>query len=1041
MKRKGLLISSRMFVLLCTLWLGMLSAQAITTTVATTTSICFNDGTLTLSSTGGTAPYTYTITSGPVVPGIAYPYSLPAGQSTFSNLAAGTYTGTVRDALGATGTFTATVGGTYTFPTMLIDTPMSPWLQPPVLQCHASGGLPLYEYAISTTGPNAGFVPYQSSPVFAHICPATYWVRVRDACGNIFTDSRHFDYQIGIDFGCLNFSRGMVNVSGIGNTPLTYTLYNANTGQSYVNHTGTFPNVGAYDTMRLTVTDSCGVTSLFTEARRVQRLLETCPFDGNVYGHIEFIDTMTLTCTNCVPVQTVVKIGSSAAPFWDTIFRGVPQGLHPDVVVTVRNHLTCGTDTIPPLFIAPAVSFMQLTNPRCNAIRADVYSGAVGMRPQVDSFVIVPGRIHPTTWSDSSADFTDLPNGGYTVIAYLHPGQCPDSLTNFMSMPAFGIGCYQHMKDSVCDDRWQLGVDPIYPEKYSIINAAGDTTPATYIPGYSEKFFYDLVPATNYTVISDSGCALPLTTQPFRPPVSEISYVSPCTGPPVLTYSYTSYNFCVTQIKFKLWHNGALAADTTWGHSMIPDQISLTLPDSGLYSYKFYVTPYVFTPDLRYDSICPLDTGSIYIVSDHRPRLMPAYINICDTTATDSLYFHVAGGLPPYIVEIPGVDTLYLSGHTGVFPSHHPGTYAMIVYDDCGVSRSLSLSVIDTCHGCPMAAIRASDTLVCLGDSVVLYDISAGGVVNEWQIDGLSYSTGMQTTYTPPAGTHDIILISGAVSGCLDTAAVSVRAVAPATFDLGSDTVYCDTFSRVVSTGISGTVWSTGDVAAQISVHQPGLYIATTTDICGVHRDSVSIQSRAISDLHLSADSGSICSNIPDSILLTATIDSLSGRPVTFAWSTGSTIHSTYSAGIWVHTAGTYQVSAHDGQCSASASATVAAILCDTSCLSCPDTSCAGCPDTACISRLALPDAFSPNGDGRNDLFYIPHTCTMYSYNLRIYDRWGGLVYESKDITKGWDGTYKGKPQPADSYTCLMCAQDKPSDPVRCREWTLILIR
>ncbi len=1040
MKRNGFLISSRLFLLLCIIWLRTLSSHAITTTVATTTSICFNDGTLTLSSTGGTAPYTYTITSGPVVPGITYPYSLPAGQNTFSNLAAGTYTGTVRDALGATGTFTATVGGTYTFPTMLIDTPMSPWLLPPVLQCTASGGVPPYEYAISTTGPNAGFGPYQSSPVFTHICPAIYWVRVRDACGNIFTDVTHFNYPIIGTTSCVNFSGGYLQVTTPdANLPVTYTCYNTRTGLSYSNQSGVFTNVGSSDSLRVTLTDSCGVSTVLRLDRPVQRFVTNCPYDGNVYGHVEYGDTATMTCTNCSPVQTVTLAGWSSSPYLDTIFQHVPAGQTPQIVVVHSSQTSCGRDTSTPLFIAPIVDFMQLTTPDCHSIQATVYSGSPGGIPVVDSFVL-KGGTGTVLQSNHTGLFSSLPNDYYTVVAHLHAGECPDSLVIQIALPAMGVGCYTPMKDSLCHDRWEVSVNPTPPERYSLVSAAGDTIPAVSSPGYFDKFFYDLTPSAAYTLISTGGCSVPITTPALNLPVSTISSFAPCNGPPIVQYAYPFVQ-CIQSLTLKIWLNDSLVVDTAAYSNLVLTPMSVNVPDSGLYHYEVYIKPLLTVPALSYDSICPLDSGSIYVISDHIPRLAPAYVHICDSTSTDSLYFHIVGGLPPYTVEIPGLDTLRVTDHTGVFPSHHPGTYAMIVYDDCGVSRSLSLSVIDTCHGCPVAAIRASDTLVCLGDTVDLYDISAGGVVNEWQIDGVPANPDIHIMYVPMVGLHHITLISGAVSGCVDTAEVLIRAIAPSTFDLGSDTVYCDTFSRVVSTGISGTVWSTGDVAAQITVHQPGLYIATTTDICGVHRDSLSIQSRAISDLHLSADSGSICSNIPDSIRLTATIDSLSGRPVTLVWSTGSTIHSAYSAGIWVHTAGTYQVSAQDGQCSASASVTVAAVLCDTSCPSCPDTTCTGCPDTTCISRLALPDAFSPNGDSRNDTFYIPHLCPIYGYTIRIYNRWGQLVYESKDINTGWDGTYKGKPQPADSYTCLMCSQGKLPDPVRCREWVVTLVR
>lgn len=64
---------------------------------------------------------------------------------------------------------------------------------------------------------------------------------------------------------------------------------------------------------------------------------------------------------------------------------------------------------------------------------------------------------------------------------------------------------------------------------------------------------------------------------------------------------------------------------------------------------------------------------------------------------------------------------------------------------------------------------------------------------------------------------------------------------------------------------------------------------------------------------------------------------------------------------------------------------------------------------------IYIPTAFSPNNDGYNDVFnFIP--VNVASFMLRIYNRWGELVFETTDLSKSWDGTYKGTPCPVDSY-------------------------
>ena len=58
--------------------------------------------------------------------------------------------------------------------------------------------------------------------------------------------------------------------------------------------------------------------------------------------------------------------------------------------------------------------------------------------------------------------------------------------------------------------------------------------------------------------------------------------------------------------------------------------------------------------------------------------------------------------------------------------------------------------------------------------------------------------------------------------------------------------------------------------------------------------------------------------------------------------------------------------------------------------------------------ELFLPTAFSPNGDGQNDVFYVRGNC-IKEITFSIYDRWGENVFETTDIAKGWDGKYKSQ--------------------------------
>jgi gliding motility-associated-like protein len=71
---------------------------------------------------------------------------------------------------------------------------------------------------------------------------------------------------------------------------------------------------------------------------------------------------------------------------------------------------------------------------------------------------------------------------------------------------------------------------------------------------------------------------------------------------------------------------------------------------------------------------------------------------------------------------------------------------------------------------------------------------------------------------------------------------------------------------------------------------------------------------------------------------------------------------------------------------------------------------------TAC-SALFIPTAFTPNGDGINDIWNV-QAIGFSRYTLIVYDRWGKEVFNNGgDMTKQWDGTTNGQPAPEGVYT------------------------
>jgi len=67
-----------------------------------------------------------------------------------------------------------------------------------------------------------------------------------------------------------------------------------------------------------------------------------------------------------------------------------------------------------------------------------------------------------------------------------------------------------------------------------------------------------------------------------------------------------------------------------------------------------------------------------------------------------------------------------------------------------------------------------------------------------------------------------------------------------------------------------------------------------------------------------------------------------------------------------------------------------------------------------------VPDAFTPNGDGINDLIFVKGWGIQELIYFKVFNRLGQLIYESSDLNSGWDGSYKGIIQPIETYTYLV---------------------
>ena len=208
------------------------------------------------------------------------------------------------------------------------------------------------------------------------------------------------------------------------------------------------------------------------------------------------------------------------------------------------------------------------------------------------------------------------------------------------------------------------------------------------------------------------------------------------------------------------------------------------------------------------------------------------------------------------------------------------------------------------------------------------------------------------------------------------------------TVSLDSVPMLCDSSSvtlDTIETDVLSYRWNNGATDTSISINRSGTYTVTVSNNCGTASSSVSVKImtspvKPFHNMAIDTCSGSM-------VMLDA---QNAGRQ--YLWSGGQTTEA-----ITVD-AGTYYVTISDsGQCPIKD--TVYVLYRD-------------CPHC----RVLAPSAFSPNGDGKNDLFKPAFECGVDFYTLKVYNRWGEMIFESNDPTQGWDGLFRALPQPVGVY-------------------------
>jgi gliding motility-associated-like protein len=328
----------------------------------------------------------------------------------------------------------------------------------------------------------------------------------------------------------------------------------------------------------------------------------------------------------------------------------------------------------------------------------------------------------------------------------------------------------------------------------------------------------------------------------------------------------------------------------------------------------------------------------------------------------------------------------------------------------------------DTAHilviPAPVGAFTNSTVCAFLPTGFMDASTTVGTLTNwSWNFGdaGTSTSQNPQHTYAT-GGTYTVMLIVTSNNGCVDTVRqpVSVNYQPnPGFTDLGfclnDGTNFHDT-SSVIGATIVGWSWNFGDSnsSTNTSTIQNPNHIFTSSGIHNVTLIAISSQgcrdtiTRPTSVLpspfaHFISDNTIIGLNQPVNFT-----DQSTANIVSWHWNFGDSTTSTVeNPSHGYNSAGLHHV-----------------------CLTVTDVN--GCTDSICGDIIVMtpplvPTGFTPNGDGTNDIFYVKGG-PFSNMDMRIYNNWGELIFESNNQGNGWDGTRNGVPQPIGVYVWTLKA-------------------
>ncbi|HAP01054.1 MAG TPA: hypothetical protein DCQ93_03925 [Bacteroidetes bacterium] len=399
---------------------------------------------------------------------------------------------------------------------------------------------------------------------------------------------------------------------------------------------------------------------------------------------------------------------------------------------------------------------------------------------------------------------------------------------------------------------------------------------------------------------------------------------------------------------------------------------------------------------------CPLPVATFNTASTNICQGQCINFNNTSVNAT-SWTWAFPGGMPNFFVGQNPPAICYNTA--GIYDA------ALYVADANGNFDTLYIPNYITVTNCgPIAAFTVDNNIPCMNDCVTFTDASTNGATSwTWSFPGGSPSSFIGQV-PPPVCYHNLglfnvslVVSDGTLSDTLtQTAYITVNYCGGILAQFyASDTAICDgdciSFVNTSLGNPAGYLWiipgaqpdtSTSANPAYVCFNNPGNYDVTLIAFDSSEADTVTYP------LYITVNSGTgVSTNIDSTTVFAGTAVQLEASGgVSYHWYPNTFLNNDSIANPIATPTDTinYVVVMVDANGCSSSETVIINVL--------P-------PET-----VWAPTAFTPNNDKSNDLFNIQTSGIILNYVLKIYDRWGGMVFSTNDHNEGWDGSFHNKP-------------------------------